>query len=124
MLQSKAHSKEQTLFRRCERELRNPGLLSYPFLDGLPRRSTPHKEQTLFRHCERSEAIQVFCLIRYWMDCFVASLLAMTGKRIVLFSNVGTAPSRTFAMTVLGSFFAITAICAFRHCERQRSNPA
>jgi len=32
-----------------------------------------------YRHCERNEAIQKHDGIKVFMDCFVASLLAMTG---------------------------------------------
>ena len=39
------------------------------------------KKQPVTRHCERSEAI-LLCVLGE-MDCFVASLLAMTGKQLV-----------------------------------------
>src|SRR6202163_2365057 len=38
--------------------------------------------QELPRHCERSEAIQLSYLPQRKLDCFVASLLAMTAERL------------------------------------------
>jgi len=59
LLRRSTPHKEQTLFRHCERQLRNPGLLSYPFLDGLLRRfasrNDGHKLVLSFKFRRRAE---------------------------------------------------------------------
>src|SRR5207302_11474587 len=78
----------------------NAAVASAACLEGRPGPVTPSTTHTATcnRHCERSEAIHSLALQKRKLDCFVASLLAMTANTRLRI------PAALIARVVHGSF--------------------